>query len=236
MTPMEGKSLLRGSILLFAIASMRVAVECSRTTEVAMGERPDDLDHLLEDARAARDEEARRSAPLAPGETIDPNRAGEEELDRLPGVGPSVARALLDEREGGGGFMEAEDLLRVRGIGPATLAKIRPYLDFSRGVPLDQRPAPTADRVLPGPAGAEELASRRSSVIRRGSPPSRIDVNRAPAGELESLPGIGPALAARIVESRGRDGPFRKAEDLLRVRGIGPAILARIRRLILPDA
>jgi competence protein ComEA len=55
---------------------------------------------------------------------------------------------------------------------------------------------------------------------------ARIDVNRASASELALLPGIGPALAARIVEERERNGPFASLDDLVRVRGIGPAILA----------
>lgn len=55
---------------------------------------------------------------------------------------------------------------------------------------------------------------------------SRIDVNRASAAELALLPGIGPALAGRIVEDRERNGPFATLDDLVRVRGIGPAILA----------
>ncbi len=52
-----------------------------------------------------------------------------------------------------------------------------------------------------------------------------LDVNVASAAELTSLPGIGPALADRIVAAR----PFVDAADLARVRGIGPAKLARIR-------
>lgn len=51
-----------------------------------------------------------------------------------------------------------------------------------------------------------------------------IDVNEADADELASLQGIGPALAARIVEGR----PYERTLDLLRVHGIGPATLAKI--------
>jgi competence protein ComEA len=50
----------------------------------------------------------------------------------------------------------------------------------------------------------------------------RIAINRASARDLEALPGIGPALAKRIVEERGKAGPFRSPSDLLRVKGIGP--------------
>lgn len=55
-----------------------------------------------------------------------------------------------------------------------------------------------------------------------------IDVNRASAAELSLLPGVGPSLAAAIVADRESRGPFRRPQDLDRVRGIGPAILARI--------
>lgn len=55
----------------------------------------------------------------------------------------------------------------------------------------------------------------------------RIDINRASATELEALPGIGPALAARIIAQREGSGPFRQASDLLAVPGIGEKTLAR---------
>jgi competence protein ComEA len=50
--------------------------------------------------------------------------------------------------------------------------------------------------------------------------PAQVSVNRASREELEKLPGIGPALAARIVEHRERFGPFQRAEHLMLVRGI----------------
>jgi competence protein ComEA len=48
----------------------------------------------------------------------------------------------------------------------------------------------------------------------------RININTASANELETLPGIGKGLAARIVEHREKFGPFRRPEHLLIVRGI----------------
>lgn len=56
-----------------------------------------------------------------------------------------------------------------------------------------------------------------------------VDINRASAAELEMLPGIGPALAARIVEERSRTGPFARVEDLDRVRGIGARTIEKLR-------
>jgi competence protein ComEA len=56
-----------------------------------------------------------------------------------------------------------------------------------------------------------------------------IALNHADAGELESLPGVGPVLAARIVAHRTQHGQFLTVEDLLDVSGIGESILERLR-------
>lgn len=56
-----------------------------------------------------------------------------------------------------------------------------------------------------------------------------IDLNRADAALLEILPGIGPALARRIVADRAQHGFFAAVEDLERVPGIGPHLLRRLR-------
>lgn len=56
-----------------------------------------------------------------------------------------------------------------------------------------------------------------------------VNINTAGAAELEALPGIGPALAARIVEYRDGHGPFASVDDLTDVPGIGPAKLEALR-------
>jgi competence protein ComEA len=56
-----------------------------------------------------------------------------------------------------------------------------------------------------------------------------VDLNGASAADLEALPRIGPALAARIVADRVRRGRFPDVDALVRVRGIGPKLLARLR-------
>ncbi len=60
----------------------------------------------------------------------------------------------------------------------------------------------------------------------------RIDLNRAASADLELLPGIGPALAQRILQDRTTSGAYRSVDDLTRVAGIGPVKLARIRPLV----
>ncbi len=54
---------------------------------------------------------------------------------------------------------------------------------------------------------------------------ARVNINTATAEELDTLPGIGPTMAQRIIEGR----PYEKPEDILRVPGIGDAIFAKLR-------
>ncbi len=64
-------------------------------------------------------------------------------------------------------------------------------------------------------------------LVERG----RVDINHAGADELATLPGIGPALAARILAYRSEHGPFRTVDDLTAVKGIGPATVRDLRDL-----
>lgn len=76
--------------------------------------------HLALPARPSRG-----TAPRSTGR-IDVNRADAAELERLPEVGPAIARRIVRSRELHGPFRSVEDLLRVPGIGPARLDAIRP--------------------------------------------------------------------------------------------------------------
>lgn len=59
-----------------------------------------------------------------------------------------------------------------------------------------------------------------------------VNLNNASAADLERLPGIGPATAARIVEYRQKNGAFKKIEDLMNVRGIGEKTFLSLKPLI----
>lgn len=62
---------------------------------------------------------------------MDLDYAGAEELDRLPGIGPSLAARIVADRDSAGPFGSLEGLQRVRGIGPALAAKLAPLVTFS---------------------------------------------------------------------------------------------------------
>jgi competence protein ComEA len=68
------------------------------------------------------------AADTAPKGTVNVNTATLEELQLLPGVGESRARAMIEMRKQRGGFKSVDDLLEVKGIGAASLEKLRPYV------------------------------------------------------------------------------------------------------------
>ena len=77
---------------------------------------------------------------------------------------------------------------------------------------------------------------RISPTTRVGVPSFQIDLDSADEDTLALLPGIGPALAGRIVEDRNRLGAFGGIAGLQRVRGIGPAISAGIEPFVIAQA
>ena len=93
--------------------------------------------------------------------------------------------------------------------------------------------AEAGDSLSPGRSSAlRERVEGELTESRRRSEPldagERIDPNTADAIQLDRLPGIGPAMADRIVAHRAASGRFTTADDLSAVSGIGPALLERI--------
>ena len=214
MSEVESKAMRRATLLLLALSGARFLAAGPADGPQVAGEAT--RGHA-ETTRAAADEGERRARPLQAGETIDPNDAAAEELDRLPGVGPATADAIVAARARGVVFRRPEDLQRVRGLGPASIDRLRAFLDLSEPPAGNRRPV----------APARERSQGRSGP----TPETLLNVNRASAEELVQLPGIGPVIAARLVEERGK-GAFSSLDDLTRVRGIGPATVDRLRGLV----
>jgi competence protein ComEA len=77
-----------------------------------------------------------------------------------------------------------------------------------------------------GPAGATTAGAPGAAR------PGKIDLNTAGEAQLDTLPGVGPATAAKIVSDRTENGPFRTVDDLLRVPGIGPSKFEALKDLV----
>jgi competence ComEA-like helix-hairpin-helix protein len=177
--------------------------------------------------------------PLVGG--LDLNRASEAELDRLPGIGPVRARDILAQRGRMGGFRKVDDLLEVRGIGPATLERVRPYVfvsplagDTATSLTSPTSPTSTAGGGLnPNPATARPAATPvppRPALT--PELPHLININTAGYEELQKITGVGPVLARRIIDDRQLRGPYRSPSDLERVQGIGPVTVRGMMREI----
>jgi competence ComEA-like helix-hairpin-helix protein len=175
--------------------------------------------------KAHRDSVAALARPLAAGERIDADRASAVELARLPKVGPALAKAIVAYRDAHGPFGGIEGLDRVSGIGPGLLAAIGPHLSFSG---VGQAPVPASAQIAALPPGVGCSVPSPPADC----PPAPLNLNSASAAALDSLPGIGPARAASIVQYRASHGPFRSVDELGQVSGMGPAAVARVRGLV----
>jgi competence protein ComEA len=79
------------------------------------------------------------------------------------------------------------------------------------------------------PSQADEPAA-----VSIDAPPGLVSLSRGTSAELETLPRVGPATAARIIAWREENGPFTSVDDVLAVSGIGPATLEGFRALVVP--
>ena len=133
-----------------------------------------------------------------------------------PGVFPLPRDSrIMDAVRVAGGFMEGADVSAIN------LAKT--LVDGDR---ID----------IPGtsPFATPQLTIGDNGLLVTPTPPKgqAVNINTATAELLETLPGVGPSLAAEIVKYREDNGPFATTDDLLKVPGIGPTTLENLKGLI----
>jgi competence ComEA-like helix-hairpin-helix protein len=162
------------------------------------------------DLGGQRGRAAAATAEVGGGERVDVDRATAGELARLPGVGPALAKRIVEERAAGGSFGGPECLdARVAGIGEGFLRRAGEHLAFSG----------------PGCQGGAGPGSRG-----RGGCPEVVDINRADRRELECLPGVGRARAESILAFRERRGGWMSVDELRGVPGVSPGVLEGLRK------
>ncbi len=122
-------------------------------------------------------------------QNFDPNQASKAELLAL-GLPARVCQTILNFRNKGGTFRRKTDLQKIYGLSPASYDQLRPYIqiqtDTSRAKPLPSPPAP----------------------------PILVDVNQANLETWQSLPGIGPYYAQKIIDWREKLGGFSHLDQI----------------------
>jgi competence protein ComEA len=80
---------------------------------------------------------------------------------------------------------------------------------------------PTAEEVAAGAVASAAEGAPTGGAAPPGAAGGKVNINTASATELDTLPGVGPSTAQKIVDDRTANGPFKRIEDLMRVSGIG---------------
>ena len=152
-----------------------------------------------------------------------------------PGIYDVPASCRVEEAiAAAGGLTENADSERVN-----LVRKVRDGMQIRVPVQKAARTSRTQRKNAQATAGysassTKKVGSTRAGTEKNNSAVQIVRINSASISELQQLPGIGPALAQRIVETRN-SGRFTSADDLLRVPGIGKAKLAKLRNYVEVD-
>jgi DNA uptake protein ComE-like DNA-binding protein len=232
----------RGTYVLSVILILFLVV---RLTAFSPGRVPEDLSEMPltnEILQAAAKDE------VAPGTLFkfDPNTAKYDDL-LLLGLSERQAGTLIKYREAGAKFRRPVDLKRVYGVDSATAARLMPYIIIENEIPGGSAAGGKSQRA--GEAAVLNAASLHATEARitgdgfprtgeaansfvQKAPRSMIDLNICTAGELVSLPGIGPVLSERIIKYRSLLGGFVNKQQLMEVYGLDTAVVSLIAPMV----
>lgn len=170
----------------------------------------------------------------------------------LAGVAIAVLAVVLGVKHFAGAQTQASSFAPIRAATPARTAGRHIVVDVAGAVRH-----PGLYRLAPGTRIADAVAlaggaTRKADLISvnlaapladgeqvivdgaGASAPAQVDLNSANAEQLDTLPGIGPQTAEKIVAFRQAHGPFRSLDELDAVPGIGPSRIAQLKGLVTP--
>lgn len=124
----------RGALLVVGLILAGAAWDAGRALHPATAPPRTALEAITiaapESVAAVAPAEAAAVRVAGPGPRVDLNRAGASDLDALPGIGPVLARRILEHRARHGPFRSIEELRAVRGVGPSLVARLRDRVRF----------------------------------------------------------------------------------------------------------
>lgn len=214
-----------GLLALVVLVAVRVAASTSETVVLPAASASDPASEV-EPVPAA-------SVAAAPDGGGGPSPPAPSPTNEAPGlvvhVAGQVAQPGVVELPGGARVRDA--LTAAGGAGEdANLDAINLARLLVDG---EQVYVPGAGEVVPAPpAAAGGTAPGSGGAAGGGGGGGLINLNTADAAALDSLPGIGPALAERIIAWRTEHGGFQDVAELEEVSGIGPAVMAKVRELV----
>jgi competence protein ComEA len=194
------------------------------------------------------EKKAPAAAPAPAGTApVDLNLADQKALESLPGIGPALAKKIMEGRP----YQSVDDLSRIKGLNKAKIDAIKDKVAVTAAKPAKPTSAPAAAKPQPAPAPPaatpqaapapapakpapaaekkEVTPSKEAPATGKLAPGEKVNINTASKEVLDKLPGIGPVKAQAIIEGR----PFEKIEDIMKVKGIKEGEFGKIKDLII---
>jgi competence protein ComEA len=173
-----------------------------------------------------------QAAKPAPGTLVDLNTADQKTLEALPGVGPTLAKRIMEARP----IQNLDELAKVKGMSKTKVAALKDKVTFGPAAPAAPSAPPTpmtpgapaAAKPMPAPGAPQTqpaAAAKGKPEKPKLAPGERININTATLEELDKLPEVGPVKAKAIVEGR----PYKTPEDIMKVKGIKEGIYNKIK-------
>lgn len=175
-------------------------------------------------------------------ERVDLNKASEQELEALKGIGPATAKKIIENRP-----YKSVDELSKAGVPAKTIQDLKPFVSVGRPAPAAKPAKPAkekaaatgaekpdkaakAEKAKPAkekakPAAAEKAKAPEKAAAPKLAPGQKVNINTATKAQLEALPEIGPVKAQAIIDGR----PYQKPEDIMKVPGIKEGIYGQIK-------